>query len=492
MKVKRIIILPVVIISVFLSTLCMSAFASDSEVIGGGDFPAYYPLADIITDYSPDFAHSYVYINYESSYDDGDRTVHEPWTLFIPIRDNVEYTNTNGLITIPREYLNSGYYHNFQYYTYPDSPLYSQDSPQFMYDGFSFTTDLVFNESLTEISFNGMTLTNQIIYAEYDFDGHSFKSDSLNVRVEFSPELSGVVDRSITSGSNTAFMQTLLMTVENNCSNPIQYNMAIYKKNQTTHRSIVNGDPDNVFYDDDPVFSLYKNEWVYCNPYDTSVEFTSDNLVSKQNKGSNWHYVGASSTSQTVIKYSQMNLKQGETYIVKVNAIRCDYDYASEKFTSLSENDQIYTDLKMLDRDSIETVYESEFSFKQYDDVKYDASDTSGGVLPYDGYTNGRSQALGYTLSRNAEDKNGSVDYTHKDIYGDKNSWYHNQTNGGGGSTPSDYPAANTNYNSFLANISSVYSFFSAILGYFPSEIFTVLNISLWSGLFIIIIRRLH
>ena len=492
MKVKRIIILPVVIISVFLSTLCMSAYAGgDYEVIGGGNY-VYYPLTDCISNYAPEYAHSYFYINYETTREDSGVIYHQPWTMFIPIRDNATYTNNNGIITVPREYLNSAYYYDFEYWTRLDGSFYSQDGPAFMLDGYSFSTDLVFNTGLNEISFNGMTLTNQIIYAEYDFDGHSFKSDSLNVRVEFSPELSGEVDRSITSGSNTAFMQTLLMTVENNCSYPIQYNMAIYKKNQTTHRSIVNGDPDNVFYDDDPVFSLYKNEWVYCNPYDTSVEFTSDNLLSKQNKGSNWHYVGASSIAQTVIKYSQMNLKQGETYIVKVNAIRCDYDYASEKFTSLSENDQIYTDLKMLDRDSIETVYESEFSFKQYDDVKYDASDTSGGVLPYDGYTNGRSQALGYTLSRNAEEKDGSVDYTHKDIYGDKNSWYHNQTNGGGGSTPSDYPAANTNYNSFLANLSSVYSFFGAILGYFPSEIYTVLNISLWSCLFIIIIRRLH
>ena len=116
MKFKKLILIPVVFISVLISTLCMSATASNSEIIGGGDFPAYYPLEDIITNYAPEYAHSYFYINYEETIVDSDRTEHKPWTMFIPIRDNATYTNNNGIITIPREYLNPAYYHNFEYW----------------------------------------------------------------------------------------------------------------------------------------------------------------------------------------------------------------------------------------------------------------------------------------------------------------------------------------------------------------------------------------
>ena len=479
MKFKKLILIPVVFISVLISTLCMSATASNSEIIGGGDFPAYYPLEDIITNYAPEYAHSYFYINYEVTTVDNDMTDHQPWTMFIPIRDNATYTNNNGIITIPREYLNSAYYHNFHYYFYSDGSMYSQDSPQFMYDGFSFTTDLVFNESLTEISFNGMTITNtQIVAAEYDFaDIHNKRT---SVSVVFSPQLVGDVDRNITSGDNTSKIENIHVSVINRGNTNVQYKLSIFEKNSSA--AARNGSTNSdTYYSDDPIFVLYKNEWVWGEQTE-EMQNASNNIdiyaPMRYQKPSEWHFVAAGQTDTYSIKFSQIHFKQGVEYTVVVDVVDCPYtDVSSIPSTSRADFGQI-------DFSSAQTVYRSDFRILQYGANEYNPDDESGGVLAYDGYT-GNGQAKEYSGSYLAFDAgDGTVQFeNHK---GDSGSSFGDNFFSGSNSQNN-----NTKYNTVLSQSTSVLSFFGTVLGFFPSDVFVIFNIALWLGLIIFVVRRL-
>ena len=458
----------------------MSAFASDSEIIGGGDFPAYYPLEDIITNYAPEYAHSYFYINYEVTTDDNGRTEHQPWTMFIPIRDNATYTDNNGIITIPREYLNPAYYHNFQYYLYSDGTMYSQDSPDFMFDGYSFSTDLVFNEALTEISFNGMTLRSEIVLAECDFAG--FQKQNSGIEVHFYPSLSGQVDRSFTNQGKTGYYENFDFDITNHRSSAIQYKMYIVEKNQTTHRPIEYA--PTVRYDDDPVFVYYTNEWVYCEE-NNNIENANSSIANpnrfrepstegkKRNKGSDWHYLGAGQSKHQPIYYNQVNLKQGVEYTVIVEAIACPYDCASTRFDSIVDGAE-----HNMSSSDVERVYQSDFSMLQYDDVKYDPENNANGILPYDGYK-GNGDGLQYDFSYNAEDNgNGSYNYT-----GFK---YTIDSNKDGSSIKGA-----ENADDVIANSSGAFSFITTVFGVFPPEVSKILIVSLWLGVILFIIRRL-
>ena len=56
-------------------------------------------------------------------------------------------------------------------------------------------------------------------------NGHLYDPNALNVEVSFSPALVGEVDRSLTNGTNTALMNQLVMSVQNNSRFAIQYEM---------------------------------------------------------------------------------------------------------------------------------------------------------------------------------------------------------------------------------------------------------------------------
>ena len=484
---------------VLLSTLCMSAYASgDYEVIGGGN-NVYYPLTDCISNYAPEYAHSYFYINYEVTTVDNDRTDHQPWTMFIPIRDNATYTNNNGIITIPREYLNPAYYHNFHYYFYSDGTMYSQDSPDFMYDGYSFSTDLVFNENLTQISFNGMTFTNtQIVAAEYDFaDIHNKRSV---INVSFTPALVGQVDRTIiTSSGNKALTQDLIFNISNSGNSACQYQWYIVAKNQNTHR----GDSFSpaTYFDDDPVYKYYTCEWVYSQVKELQISQKKDffdKLLSavspwsndndeeptkypfKQNKATDWHYLAAGSSQTQTIHFSQINLKQGVEYTVVVKAVDCPYDYAS----LISPEDNVDTSSLLCEVNfyNAQVVYTSDFTMLQYDDIVYNPNDDSNGIIPYNGYE-GNYQGILYDNSYQAiQNPDGSIEYKSFEYKQNDTSSF---LNGDSSVNVSD------GSNELIANSSGVLGFLTTIFGVFPSDVNKVLVLSLWLGLIIFIIRRL-
>lgn len=472
--------------------LYSSAYSYVDESIQD-QYPLQYSLSDFTSRYGT--SDNYIYISalrseYNSQYHHDNQYY---YCVYIPLDSSVTYTLTNNTFILDPNNTYTVYSGSYDYFTTQDNRIISNYSDFTINIG--STHDISIAEDLSSFSAYIFDFCSDD-YLNFEFKCADLDLHYSDIRVSFAPRLSGEIDRCIDLGNgSTAMEQTLLMTVDNRSDFGIQYCMSIYKKNKVTQRNSVDiNTSDNVFYDSDPVFTFYSQNWVYCTPYDNKNDFFSDDQSQLQMKATSWHHVGAGLTQQQVIKFSQMNLKQGEEYTVVVKAVRCDFQYSSEKFTSLSENDRIYSELYMLDRDAIETVYTSDFSFLQYDDVVYNPDDTSGGIVPYDGYTNGISQQKQYAMSRNAVlNDDGSIDYTHKDVYSDSNSWYHNQiVDGLPYDLPNYTPSGDGEYNDVLTKTIPVFGFFRTVFGYFPTDVFTIFNLSLWATFIILVIRRLH
>lgn len=405
-------------------------------------------------------------------------------TYYCPLDDDLEYS-LSGDSFIFHDSGDSNVYHTFDGYHKKDG-TWGHGSTS---NSFSRTTINEFTVNMSDKIVNDFNCEAIM----FSINGHLYDPNALNVEVSFSPALVGDVDRSLTNGTNTALMNQLVMSVQNNSRFAIQYEMYIEKTDKVNLRGSITD--KNTYYDDDPVFVYYGNEWIYTIPYDTDQEIWS-NEVSNQNKPSQWHYVAANSPDIVIFDFDQINLEEGVNYTVVVKAIRCDFGQASDYFSSLTYDDRIYPELKMLDLDSIETVYSSSFSMLQYSDVHYNPDSSANGVLPYNGLS-GISQASRYRMSRSAiQNPDGSINYDDVNMYDDKNSWYNKQfeknydvlgqyNNSGSGSSSSEY-------NNLLVHVSGVYAFITSVLGFFPLQIVQVMNLALWATLFIIIIRRLH
>lgn len=328
-------------------------------------------------------------------------------------------------------------------------------------------------------------------------DGVKLNDDSLHVDVQFTPALSGEVDRSFTSGGNSGLLSNLTMIVTNHSRFAIQYKMTITRVPSSsvisdqgyslTPRDYSYYAVEDVPASDDPVFIYYSSDWCYSSPADTPGSLVSD-TGKLQMKGTSWHRIDANDCAVEHFDFSQINLTEGMHYIVTVQACRCDFDYASNVFVGLESSEAVYSDLYQLDRASIQTVYSSEFWMKQYKDVKYDPTNTKGGVIPYN-WTNGISDMQHIEQSRDAiVNDDGSIDYSSHDFWQDhldsRNSF--DLT----GDSLSGYSArSNTAYNKLLVETSSVFSFFTAALNLFPSGFRQIFIIGFWSILIISIIK---
>lgn len=301
-------------------------------------------------------------------------------------------------------------------------------------------------------------------------------SNTLNVLVDFSPDLIGNVDRQITALDGTKSMRKdLAMEVINQSNFPIQYDMRIYKVNQSSSRDwslnpetfATQFDSDSVSYDDDPVFIYYKNEWVYTTNYDSESTFWDLEPV-KENKGASWHYLAANSQDIVLFNFTQINLDENVDYYVEVRAVRNDYGCSSEKIVYSASDDPADSEYKQIQGDDIEIVYHEQFKMINYSDVVYNPNEDSNGVLPYNG-KNGIVSRNTYQYGRNARDNgNGNIDYTARNLYTDQNSWYNQQyhrvvsnhtSTASSGSVPSNI----TNlFDSFMKFVSYVFLRFPA------------------------------
>ena len=307
-------------------------------------------------------------------------------------------------------------------------------------------------------------------------------SDLYDVRVDFNPSLIGDVDRSIVSQDGSKSMRSnLVMTVDNNCTFDIQYQMRIVKKNQVNLRASREGNQASfasdsrlaaasISYDDDPVFIYYSNDWVYTTDFDSETTMFSDQYV-KDNKSTMWHFLQHGASDSVTFDFSQINMTENEEYICTVTAVRNDYGIASTQIVYLASSDPAYPELKQIQGDDIQTVYSSEFRMINYSDVVYDPYNDSNGVNPYNG-KNGIVDREKYSYSRNArEDKQGNIDYKAVDLLNDKNSWINKQ-----------FDVAHSNHNNYYSNNSSVpnslkqhfngfFGLVSSVFGHLPGDI---------------------
>ena len=441
---------------------------------------------EFMTDYGE--STSYLWYKYIESETDTKRVYAFVYT---PLPDDIEYSESGDIIsfTASNKSRKRGYDYTFSSGNYG----LKYNSQPSIYD---------FSVNVAEKSVNGQDCEDVYLC----INGFIYDSNALNVEVIFNPALVGVVDREIDNNGVKSYMSELKMTVINHCSYPIQFKMDITAKEQTNTRPSNTPANYNTYYSNDPVFKFYKQNWVWnksgltADPNDSSdLGNVWSDIPTKFNKASEWHYLAARSTNNQTFKYSQINLQEGVEYTVTVYACRCDYDMASENFIDdYSENVQEQigfepdqqshsvtvdadSQYKQLNKSSVEIVYRSDFSMLHYSDVVYNPNDTSNGVLPYNGY-DGSAPSQKYNNSYNAwEDLDGNKGYTNKD--------------GLPGYSPGGYSSGtvqlNGDYNGVLAQTSTVFLFISSVLGFFPTDIFIVLNICLWSIVIIVIIRRL-
>lgn len=293
-------------------------------------------------------------------------------------------------------------------------------------------------------------------YFETNVEEFGYSSSALDVEVAFKPTLSGVVDRSFTRDGVEYLSTNFSLHVNNKSKFPIQYTMDIRPVDSYT----------------DFVFRYYENDWVYAPKLDSAGDFWNQ-VPQKQQKSTNCHYVSSGSLDSVVFNYNQVNLVEGIEYVVEVYAARNDYGCASELVVSSVE--EVYPELYQVQNT---LVYQSQFSMKQYSDVKYDPTNTSNGVLPYD-FELGQK----YEHSYNAVEKeDGEVDYTGKDVYSDKDSWYHKPIDDNSHiSVSSKKNTISSDLNLLSNNFSSFFRFINKVFGYFPKNYQSIISLGLLS-----------
>ena len=366
------------------------------------------------------------------------------------------------------------------YFTYSmggrETLLYDKTTGQFDYysqhsSTFDPSVDINFVDGNRHIYYQDSNLTDFPFYDGVFHPG----GNTLKVDVRFRPGLSGQVDRMLDNGDGTKSMVSQMrMTVVNNSRFPIQYKMYIMKKNRSSSRGgNLGAQHVNEKYDDDPVFIYYSNEWVYSNNLNNSQDWYNGH-IQKQNKSTEWHYVGAGGSISVLFNYSQIKLVENEEYTCIVEAVRNDYDCASRMFVYHATSEAAYPEYKQIWGDDKVAVYQSDFTMIHYSDVKYDPNDTSNGVNPYGSY----GDSLNYEWGYNAVDEgNGNVDYNSKNLFKDKNSWYNTQYNPNGIVVPGSYSSSgSSSFDNLSGTLSGYFNFVSSVLGYFPGPVVSVFS----------------
>lgn len=310
---------------------------------------------------------------------------------------------------------------------------------------------------------------NNIYYYQYSnidnfpfFYDYEASQSALNVNVVFNPELSGEVDRSVTlDDGSTALRDSITMVVYNHSRFDIQYKMDIYRKEDLSEFATV---APGVY----PVFTYYEKDWVYGNSLDNNADFW--NKTEKQNKATSQHLIWSGRSDIVSFNFSQLPLSEGVNYTVVVRATRNDYKFPSEIVADYLEE----PDPGRYQVSQSEVVFRSDFSMKQYSDVKYDHSDNSNGVLPFQGKDDKQQYENSYYAK---EDDSGNVDYEGKDVYNDPDSWYNDKFNHDINHDKS-YPglvgdkesggSSDGTFTSFASSFSNYFQFLAYIFNYFP------------------------
>ena len=258
--------------------------------------------------------------------------------------------------------------------------------------------------------------------------------DPLDLSFTFSPNLSGAIQRSNTIDGKSYTSDTLDFTVTNN-GNAAQFAMFIVPHGVSVDIPASTTFENNAGFNGSPTFALVTEEW-------TKIKsgFFGENVY----MASAWHTVGAGDSMTYYIPWTAMNLQKSTMYQVVIYAMNIDDDSVVSA--------QLW--------DAVEYYRSSDFLM--IDPAIYMDNSKQNGVYSY----NGNQDMSGLFNTASA--------------YHDDNGNLHIESQNNGNAI------SNINMNQIFG---SFFSFFAAILGYFPSVFLTMIMLGLSAIIIIAIVK---
>lgn len=462
---KFLCVLPCIFLLI-ISSIPFSAYAAShsSSVSGwgytGSGSERYYPPSAF------GFSESDKYLIVTYTFDDGD------WSYNTSVA--FDFTGQNGSFSVGADgSLNyTGGFHVSQ----PKVYFKKNDASGSAWE--SGNKKITFNPSTGSINyeFDGYygSYISKFTLLKYETNIPEF-DDSMKVNVTFKPNLSGEIDRKVSSSSGeTGLSESFSMSVENLSSGNIQYKMYIY---------------NNL---DEEVFRYMAKEWVYSFDLNHAVNathtFLSADKVALQYKPSYVHLVTSKEVDTQIIKWCQLPLDENAKYTVVVEAAPIDLDLASEIYMGNGDNSYV------IRSDNYEEVFRSSFYVSNLSGVSFNPDDFSNGLIP------ATPDNLNELVNQRDAIKynDGTFDFKNYNSFADPNSPYNKYGDGVG--TGNNYTfsgsysggSSNFNFRNLLASSSSFFSFLSASLGYFPPVLLDCVGLALLSFIVLAIVRRLH
>jgi len=337
-----------------------------------------------------------------------------------------------------------------------------------------FADPVVFSVTKIIVDFDN----NTIFY--YDGDSQKFPFDEIyfvdfetniaqasqlpDVSIRFQPNLKGDVSRDIIEdGQKIGLLDSLKFGITNNSNYPVQYLIRI-------RPSVDSSDLNYDVFGDFDTFIYMENDYIYdIIGHNSAEEDFNIQDISLYYKPTYFHYLPAKTNEQVSIPFSMINLKEGDSYHVEVIAYRNDYNYSSTNLRSCSFDgfppDPTYFEI---DSDIMSVCYSENFKMLQYNDIKYDHSLSSGGVLPYQDKNDYKHYQYMYDAKTDME--TGELIVGHKDLYNDPNSWLNKKPVSPSFNVDGDEISSDVFSNSF----SQVFGFVSMFLSWLPPSILTI------------------
>ncbi len=299
------------------------------------------------------------------------------------------------------------------------------------------------------------------------------EDNRLNITVDFTPSLSGPVDRTTIQNGVEVQSDVFLMNVVNRSSVGVQFLMAILPEGDSIDFSDMwttggsSGLPNTV----NPVYTFMRKNWHYTR---------SCNLI---NGYFAWHKISSGGAFTNPFSWSSMNLKANTNYDVVLYAVRNDYQYPSMNLSEMSTNTY------GIDFSKCELVYRSTFSLSN--PAEYNPSETLWNNVPNDSYTDLDSladSAYGYV------DDSGEViigNYDASDGFLNIDSNNSSGSHGGNGSYRIDQSSVNNGFSSLASMCSSYFNLLSSAFGIFPVWLWSIICISIFTIIVVGLIKHL-
>lgn len=329
--------------------------------------------------------------------------------------------------------------------------------------------------SLSQVSFDRIVIdSNNNVISFYDGTTQRFPFDEIyivdyetniaqasqlpDVSIRFQPNLKGDVSRDIIeNGQKIGLLDSLKFSITNNSNYPVQYLIRI--------RPVLNYTDEYFdFLGRFDTFIYTKKDYIYdVIGHNSAEEDWISEGVSLYLKPTYYHYLPAKTNEQVSIPFSMINLKEDTTYYVEVQAWRNDYLHASTRIVDYPN--PLYYEI---DSNITSICYSENFKMLQYNDIKYDHSLSSGGVLPYQNSND--FQHYNYMYDAKTDMKTGELIVGHKDLYNDPNSWLNKKPASPSFNVDGDEISSDVFTNSF----SQVFGFVSMFLSWLPPSILTI------------------